>query len=997
MSYVSLSRRARRTALTALCAVTFAVGGAAVAAPAHADDAPPAPVAAGPPTAWQAFAAATVVDRYVTAQRDATPPPVSAENVADQTAVVVRGVANLGDEVAGLPSGSVDQLVDDADSLGAYFEQTIASDRLDEALYELLHSGTVDPGTVWGAVGTVGEEVEAAERLVDAFRVIAYPPDVHLDSVTRAAATAASLVAYVGGTVDGTSVDTVLAQVSAIAQTVVDQPAARDALTQADTVMLYLGSQEQPLADVVPPTSDAAHAAAESLAASMDELARTAAGYDPDPQVGVTDAGVEAGPGMTTPGQDPGALLLDPVSSGPSDLVSGTVGGATGQDKCDSPQNVKCNPPLKNASHNAVQHDPTLQLIFWGPAWNDTSTSLPGDRAAVIAWANALSGSEFQAVLNQYGDAVGPVGMNVEVRVWTDPSAPPAIGDNQTLMDEAVTAHDRFGWRSGPNAQYLIFPEPGAVLSDGSCGHHFHGTRGTKDYIYGVVDHPSKSAGCRPGVSERGALTIIASHEYAEAATDPFVLTDRTAWTDGYYEIADICQFHPPGSLGGQLVTQLWSNEVNDCALEYVGGPGYVVESVDGTGVTPLVRGHTYNGAQAAKVTVRNTGSTTWYTGGAHPLRLITRSGACSHFYDPAKANPYRPEFEADRASTWTSCSRIKATSAGTVAPGESLTFTVPLRPDGFLDEQKVATETFDLVIETVARIPLRSGSYPEVFGSIGHHDATVDPATHALPGVAGLPDNTVLLTGVAGGDVMTNLTFDVGGDAAWYGNEVVDLATLPLEEPSRWAHPTWPSKAKTGACARCRAARVDVGAYPPTAAYTFPVSLHIPDGTFPGSYPVDLAPVTDVPVVGGGIRTIPMNQAAVHIILVVVGPKPLTHEVSGTGLDGPMYGPGVSDSTADAEAGSLTRWWACVALAGADALGITITSCRATIVHTDQTTGGSAVVTSGKERPGALATAVGTGLRLERPGDRLRVCWTATARYPAPALPVTGSGCSGA
>jgi hypothetical protein len=944
----SAPRRVRRCAIAALVAIALTAAGGAVATPSYAAE--PVAVTAAP-TGLDAFAGARDVRAYLTTLRDGLLPAESSEQGTRQLNGVARFLATIADGDGGLPPGTVEQLLEDAGAVGAYFEQTVALDPLDR---------------VGRALPTL---VEAAERLVDAIRVVVFQA-VHLDRLDQAVALATAVVDELRG---GDPSTDVLGDLSAIALAVVDRPEARPVLDQVDTVLLYAGSQSRPYTDAVPPTSEAAFAAAEAVAGWFAALGDTVAAYDPDPHVGEADAGVEAGPGVTVAGPDPQLWLDTPVDS-TVDSLTGLAAEQTGASKCYAPDRI-CTPPMRNPTNNPVQHNPTLYLVFWGPGWNDSTTTLPAERAAVTHFAGGLGGSLFQALLDQYYDATGHVGTDVTVASWTDPTSLADVPRSDSgLLLEATKAHDRNGWRSGPNVQYLIFPDNGRYhFGADSCGHHTHGLRGTVRYVFGVVEYPEGDCAGSGTGTVASALTVVASHEYAEAVTDPLV-NFRSAWTDGHWEIADMCQMTTDfGSVGGYPVTQLWSNAANSCAMTFEHGRRFQVFSPPTSPQGPLTRGHAYAGAT---VVLRNIGSTAWYTTGTHRIRLVPQGGACSHFYAPSASKT---------APIWRSCRGVEIPVAHTVGPGDLLTFTFPLRPDGALTEGSTVFQTFDVNLLGIANVaPGVPGDYPRVGDPIATHGAAVNAMTHEVPGV-GVP-----VTVVAGSDVTVNLYLDVTRTASWYGDEVVDLATLPLDDPSPWAAGNWP-KPPGVRCTRCRAGRVMGGEYKPGTTYLFPVTLHVPANTLPGPQQVEFRPVADIPLAEGGIAEAPFGPV-VTVLLVVIGPQPLAHEVAGTTVDGPMYDPAVTFAAA---ARPTSRWWGCVAVAGVGAVGTTVTACTATVKHADGSVGRSATVTSGKETLGPVAKAVGTGLQLDHADDTVRVCWTASARFASPVTPVVRSGCS--
>jgi hypothetical protein len=79
--------------------------------------------------------------------------------------------------------------------------------------------------------------------------------------------------------------------------------------------------------------------------------------------------------------------------------------------------------------------------------------------------------------------------------------------------------------------------------------------------FYAVLPYPG-CAGCLGDLAEFDALTSTASHELAEAITDP---VPGTGWYDDMHgEVGDICAWQTK-RLGEYVVQLEWSNESNAC------------------------------------------------------------------------------------------------------------------------------------------------------------------------------------------------------------------------------------------------------------------------------------------------------------------------------------------------------------------------------------------------------------------------------------------------
>jgi hypothetical protein len=149
-----------------------------------------------------------------------------------------------------------------------------------------------------------------------------------------------------------------------------------------------------------------------------------------------------------------------------------------------------------------------------------------------------------------------------------------------------------------------------SCTNGGFCAYHSAGTfNATTPLLYAalmdVFTGPCAS-GCGSNATALENATSVASHELAEAATDPKV---GQGWTDNNNscgEIADICEDGSPGStitVGGRswVVQQLWSNKQNACVSS-------------GT-VLPVCAGTALSGCRACSC-----GDNGNACGGAHPV-----------------------------------------------------------------------------------------------------------------------------------------------------------------------------------------------------------------------------------------------------------------------------------------------------------------------------------------------------------------------------------------
>jgi serine protease len=244
-----------------------------------------------------------------------------------------------------------------------------------------------------------------------------------------------------------------------------------------------------------------------------------------------------------------------------------------------------------------IQTAPEVFLVFWGSQW----ASDPSGEAAILqSFYSGIGGSSWENTDTQYcqGAAVGattckkgttPVGNpagELGATPWYDnASAAPAKPLTSDLSDEALRAVAHFGYSA--QAQYVIATATGdnsAGFGSGYCA--FHSSTSTPDGDVAWTDLPyitDAGATCGAdfnGLGPNAGITIIAGHEFAEAATDP---VPSTGWLDDLgSELADKCSFIGSGqgavadvtlSTGTFPVQSLWSNALNHgkggCVLSY--------------------------------------------------------------------------------------------------------------------------------------------------------------------------------------------------------------------------------------------------------------------------------------------------------------------------------------------------------------------------------------------------------------------------------------------
>jgi hypothetical protein len=201
-----------------------------------------------------------------------------------------------------------------------------------------------------------------------------------------------------------------------------------------------------------------------------------------------------------------------------------------------------------------VQHRPHVFVTFWGSEWNSYAAA----REDVLNLYRTISGSSYANILTQYFDYNGPISNETDLTSYTDTrQSYPAHVSMDDLKNEVHYSiqHDSY-WKASweaPNRyenQYVIITPPNTSntpLSE-ACGLHAWNAESWQVSWTDIAWPPS---GCLRGLSASHALQVIASHEWAESATDPIPNNPYiegghpglTGWAYGDGgEIGDLCQ-----------------------------------------------------------------------------------------------------------------------------------------------------------------------------------------------------------------------------------------------------------------------------------------------------------------------------------------------------------------------------------------------------------------------------------------------------------------------
>ena len=210
--------------------------------------------------------------------------------------------------------------------------------------------------------------------------------------------------------------------------------------------------------------------------------------------------------------------------------------------------------------------------MYWGAAWATAANSQLATQ--LDSFFDFVLTSEYMDMLAEYSTATTTIqhGQRLPSARITDSEPGTIVGGGRQVTDGQIQTSLQGFIASGTvaattaNTLYFIFLPPGVVSILGSsqscsafCGYHNHigGVR------YAVIPF-ADCAGCVFPGQFLDTLTEVASHELAEAITDP----DLNAWWDGGTgdEIGDICN-RQTTRLGGFMVQTEWSNGQNACVV----------------------------------------------------------------------------------------------------------------------------------------------------------------------------------------------------------------------------------------------------------------------------------------------------------------------------------------------------------------------------------------------------------------------------------------------
>jgi hypothetical protein len=209
-------------------------------------------------------------------------------------------------------------------------------------------------------------------------------------------------------------------------------------------------------------------------------------------------------------------------------------------------------------------HNARVVTVFWGDAWQ-TDPVLQRQSRQLDAFFATIPDSAYVDMLGEYGVGRGSfwTQVNTPVSQPANPNGTPGEvdfngQDVHDMLAGAINDPDSPMPVPDANTLYMVFPAPNVQdpTMAGATGYHDPQVNGQLIH-FGVVFYPGN-------VSDPAAfddLTATASHELAEAGTDP----NGDGWNNlDVAEIGDMAfalPGNPNGRFDGYLVQSLWSND----------------------------------------------------------------------------------------------------------------------------------------------------------------------------------------------------------------------------------------------------------------------------------------------------------------------------------------------------------------------------------------------------------------------------------------------------
>jgi hypothetical protein len=238
-----------------------------------------------------------------------------------------------------------------------------------------------------------------------------------------------------------------------------------------------------------------------------------------------------------------------------------------------------CSGGVSNHGGTSIAH-PRVHNIYIGEFWNTTGVSL---RIEIDdAWQFLTAQPDFWSRLGEYGVEAGSWGDSAVTPATWIPAAGGSYDDNWFTGEITYAINDgQVADYNDGNDLYVVYLPQGVSsnydIKNNADAHHLSFTDFYGNKIpYAIIDY---------GLSGYGIE--VASHEIAEAATDPY---DHGYWSSSLDEIADLCEgsatspdhnFVWPGS--SFVVQDIWSNDACTCIQTAIPTPVAPCAGLTGT------------------------------------------------------------------------------------------------------------------------------------------------------------------------------------------------------------------------------------------------------------------------------------------------------------------------------------------------------------------------------------------------------------------------------
>ena len=297
-----------------------------------------------------------------------------------------------------------------------------------------------------------------------------------------------------------------------------------------------------------------------------------------------------------------------------------------------------------------------VQGLYLGADWYNYSTYY-NQTGRLEAFNRFLPQSSYMDLLTQlgYGVGRGSTSRGTIDRLW--------LNKNYYLTDSTIRGeiqgYINAGYLQPPDANrlYVVYVEPGvAILNDHDnnstsitdfTGYHgaFAGRTAWgywADIHYAVIAYAGGYNAVFPGLSPFSMMTLTASHEIAEAATDPNVNYRALGWYDDYNngEIGDINRYE--ASLNGWVVQSI----INKYDVAYIPSGATTLRPLDTFSSRSFARpsGHTAAADAWLRLPDHGGDGSAGPSGQSHEVdtlfALLANRHSTGHAEEPAAADP---------------------------------------------------------------------------------------------------------------------------------------------------------------------------------------------------------------------------------------------------------------------------------------------------------------------------------------------------------------------